>query len=292
MFKLRVQQYFETLQNTICSALAEADGKGQFREDRWAHPEKGGGVTRVLENGAIFEKAGVNFSAVESGIPAPMAAKLGVDPQPVFATGVSLILHPVSPMIPTVHMNLRYLELANGDAWFGGGADLTPNYLHEEDVAHFHGVMKAVCDRHDSGWHLLFKRACDEYFFIRHRQETRGVGGIFFDYRRDNPGRFFLFVTDLGDQFLTAYLPILRRRQSDAWGPAEKKWQLLRRGRYVEFNLLYDRGTLFGLETQGRIESILVSLPPEARWDYCSEPEPGSREAELLNVLREPRDWI
>jgi coproporphyrinogen III oxidase len=292
MFKLRVQTYFENLQDTICSALTEVDGKGTFREDRWRHPEKGGGRTRVLESGAIFEKAGVNFSAVESALTAQMAARLKADPQSIFATGVSLILHPSSPMIPTVHMNLRYLELANGDAWFGGGTDLTPNYLNPEDITHFHGALKAICDRYDAQWYPQFKRSCDEYFFVKHRQEARGIGGIFFDERRDDPELFLHFVSDLGDGFLPAYLPIVRRRKSDPWGLREKEWQLLRRGRYVEFNLLYDRGTLFGLETQGRIESILVSLPPEARWAYSNEPEPGSREAELLGVLKRPKEWV
>jgi coproporphyrinogen III oxidase len=292
MLKLQVQKYFETLQNTICSALAQTDGKGEFREDRWQHPERGGGTTRVLEEGEVFEKAGVNFSAVESMLTPPIAARLKVDPQPLFATGISLVLHPSSPMIPTVHMNLRYLELANGDAWFGGGTDLTPYYLQTEDVVHFHGVLKAVCDRHDSGWYPLFKRSCDEYFYIPHRREARGVGGIFFDYRRNEPERYFSFVRDLGENFLPAYLPILERRTPERWGARERNWQLLRRGRYVEFNLLYDRGTAFGLETQGRIESILVSLPPEAKWGYSKEPEPGSREAELLSVLKEPREWL
>lgn len=292
MFKLRVQKYFEELQNTICSALTLADGKETFRRDRWSHAESGGGETRVLQSGAIFEKAGVNFSAIEAVPNAATAAGLNIQPQRAFATGISLILHPSSPMIPTVHMNLRFLELANGDAWFGGGIDLTPYYLWQEDVKHFHRVLKDVCDKHDATYYALFKRWCDEYFFVKHRREARGVGGIFFDYQRDHPERFFSFVRDLGEQFLPAYIPIVDLRKTERWGEPEKKWQQIRRGRYVEFNLIYDRGTLFGLGTDGRTESILVSLPPEARWEYGHEPEAGSREAELLEALNGPRDWI
>jgi coproporphyrinogen III oxidase len=188
-------------------------------------------------------------------------------------------------------MNLRYLELAGGDAWFGGGTDLTPCYLFEEDARHFHGELKSVCDRHDSRYYPEFKRACDEYFFIKHRGEGRGVGGIFFDYQRQEPERFFAFVRELGERFLPAYLPIAGRRRSEPWGGHEREWQLVRRGRYVEFNLVYDRGTQFGLETKGRAESILLSLPPEVKWGYCLEPEAGSREAALLDVLRKPKEW-
>ena len=290
--KLRAQTYFEELQNTLCSALAAVDGKGRFGQERWRHAEGGGGDTRVLLEGGIFEKGGVNTSAIEGALTPVTAARFRVDPQRMFAAGVSLILHPFSPMVPTVHMNLRYLELANGDAWFGGGTDLTPCYLRAEDAQHFHRVLKEVCDRHDAGYYPLFKRQCDEYFFIKHRRESRGIGGIFFDYRREDPERFFTFVRDLGEQFLPAYLPIVDRRKNEPWGEREKEWQLTRRGRYVEFNLVYDRGTLFGLETQGRTESIMVSLPPHATWGYGREPEAGSQEAELLSVLKAPKDWV
>lgn len=292
LFHERVERYFQELQTTICSALEAADGVATFREDQWRHDAVGGGATRVLQRGAVLEKAGVNFSAVTSQLSDLLAAKLGVPPQTIFATGISLVLHPASPAVPTVHMNLRYLRLASGDAWFGGGTDLTPWYLFEEDAKHFHRTLKAACDKHDPSFYAAFKSGCDDYFTLRHRGETRGVGGIFFDYRRDDPERMFGFVREVGDAFLPSYLPILERRKGAAWTPQEKRWQLLRRGRYVEFNLVYDRGTLFGLETNGRTESILMSLPPEAAWEYDHAPPAGSREADLLSVLRQPRSWL
>jgi coproporphyrinogen III oxidase len=291
MLKVRAQEYFYGLQETLCSSLARADGKAGFGRDRWTHADTGGGDTRVLQNGALFEKGAVNVSAVEGPLSPTTAARLQVPPQRVIATGISLILHPASPMIPTVHMNLRYLELADGDAWFGGGTDLTPYYLREDDARHFHGILKSACDRHDPGYYPRFKKWCDDYFFISHRGEARGVGGVFFDYQKGNLEGIFAFVRDLGDSFPSAYLPIAERRRSEPWGEKEKEWQLLRRGRYVEFNLVYDRGTLFGLETQGRTESILVSLPPRAAWEYAREPLAGSAEAGLLAVLKSPKDW-
>lgn len=283
------QEFFKRLQDEICAELEHIDGKTKFIEDRWQHPEAGGGITRVLQNGGAFEKAGVNFSAVTTRLTDSLASRLSVAPQNIFATGISLVVHPFSPMIPTVHMNLRYLELANGDAWFGGGADLTPYVLFEEDARHFHRVLKSVCDKHNPSYYTRFKQWCDEYFTIKHRGEARGVGGIFFDYQKD--GEFFTFVQDVGKAFLDAYVPIVERRKSEPWGEKEKDWQRIRRGRYVEFNLLYDRGTLFGLETQGRVESILMSLPPVVKWVYNHQPEPGSQEAKLLEVLRSPREW-
>ncbi len=195
-------------------------------------------------------------------------------------------------MVPTVHMNLRRIELEGGDAWFGGGCDLTPCYLEREDAIHFHGTLKTVCDKYDRSWYPLFKQACDEYFFIKHRGEARGIGGIFFDYRRDEPEGFFSFLRDLGRHFLPAYLPIVERRKSHPWGESEKLWQRIRRGRYVEFNLLYDRGTLFGLETGGRTESILMSLPPDAAWPAGYRVADGSREDALLRVLQHPQSWV
>ncbi len=291
MLRQRATEYFRGLQDRLCSSLAEADGKGEFRGGRWKHPDQGGGETRVLEKGALFEKAAVNFSEIGAPLTSAAAARLQVNPQRISATGISLILHPSSPLVPAVHLNLRYLELADGDGWFGGGTDLTPCYLVEEDVRHFHRTLKEVCDRHGAGYYAKFKRWCDEYFFIPHRGESRGVGGVFFDYQRSDPDLFFLFVKDMGDSFLGAYLPIVERRRNEPWGEQEKEWQLLRRGRYVEFNLVCDRGTLFGLETQGRTDSILASLPPHAAWAYSHEPPAGSREADLLSVLRIPRDW-
>ena len=289
--KERAQSYFQRLQDQICRQLEGVDKKEHFRKDDWIHQEEGGGKTRILQHGGIFERAGVNYSSVKSTLPDSLAARMNIQPQQIFATGISLVVHPFSPMIPTVHMNLRYLELENGDAWFGGGTDLTPWYLLEEDAQHFHRTLKASCDRFDSVFYPRFKRWCDEYFSIKHRGETRGIGGIFFDYQRGNLEQLFAFVQDVGKTFLDAYIPIVERRKREPWGEREKSWQLVRRGRYVEFNLMYDRGTLFGLETKGRTESILMSLPPEVRWEYNHQPETGSRESALVEVLKKPKEW-
>ncbi len=290
--KARASEYFGELQDRICLALEEVDGPSRFRRDEWTlETGTGGGVTRVLEHGGVFEKAGVNFSAVTTQLSEKLAVRLKVRPQPAFATGISLVLHPESPIVPTVHMNLRYFELENGDAWFGGGADLTPYYLFDDDVRHFHSVLKNCCASFDPLWYPRFKKSCDEYFFIKHRAEARGVGGIFFDYQREDLEHFFAFVRKTGDAFLDAYVPIVEKRRNEPWGETEKEWQKIRRGRYAEFNLVYDRGTLFGLETGGRTESILMSLPPEARWVYDHVPQAGSREAALIDVLRKPREW-
>lgn len=290
--KTLASSLFRDLQSTICTAIERADGRSLFRQDEWKHPSGGGGVTRVLEGGEIFEKAGVNFSAVTSRLTDRLASRLKIEPQEIFATGISLVIHPHSPMVPTVHMNLRYLEPAGGGGWFGGGADLTPYYLFEEDARHFHGMLKTCCDRYDPSWYPRFKRDCDEYFLLKHRGEARGIGGIFYDYERERPSEFLEFAGDVGRHFSDAYLPIVERRRNTLWGEREKEWQLIRRGRYVEFNLVHDRGTLFGLETGGRTESILMSLPPEVRWTYAhEEPGPGTAEASLLSVLRGPREW-
>lgn len=283
--------FFASLQQIICKSLEALDGSGRFREDMWPHAEGGGGITRVLQGGTIFEKAGVNFSRVSTKLSDVMALRMNVLPQAIDAAGISLVIHPVSPMIPTVHMNLRHLRLASGDEWFGGGIDLTPWYLFEEDARHFHATLKQICDTHDRSFYPRAKQSCDEYFFIKHRNETRGIGGIFFDYQRERLPLTFALVKALGESFLETYVPIVERRKSEPWGPAEKTWQLIRRGRYVEFNLIYDRGTLFGLETNGRTESILMSLPPEVMWLYDVQPEAGSREEALLKILQQPREW-
>jgi coproporphyrinogen III oxidase len=304
----RARDYFEALQTTICEALERCDGRAKFHRDPWSHeprsgrPSGGGGLTCVMADGAVFEKAGVNTSAVEGRLSDKIAAHLNVTPRGFFATGLSLVIHPHSPMVPTTHMNVRYIELersgkevgspSDKGVWFGGGADLTPYYLVPEDATHFHRTYKAVCDRHDPAYYPRFKKWCDDYFYLKHRCEGRGVGGLFFDYLTDDLERTFDFVRDNGDAFLDAYLPIVERRRDDPWGEREKTWQQIRRGRYVEFNLVYDRGTLFGLETGGRIESILMSLPPQVRWRYDHRPEPGSPEAELIRVLQSPRDWV
>ena len=287
----RVQAYFEQLQGRICAALEETEQEGRFTDDVWARTGGGGGLTRVMENGRIFEKAGVNTSTVFGLLPAAIAAKMNVPPSEFFATGLSLVIHPRSPMIPTVHANYRYFQRADGDAWFGGGSDLTPYYPFDEDIVHFHRTLKEACDRVDLKFYPRFKKACDEYFYIPHRAEARGVGGIFFDYLRGEPERHFALVQSAGDVFLEAYLPIVEHRLKETWGEPEREWQLIRRGRYVEFNLIYDRGTLFGLETHGRAESILMSLPPSVEWRYDFSP-PGPLEARLIQLLKHPREWV
>ncbi len=278
------------MQEKWTAGLEKLDG-ARFREDLWERPGGGGGRTRVLEGGPVFEKGGVNFSEVFGELGDEIAGQLPGEGRDFFATGVSMVMHPASPMVPTVHANFRYIE--KGDRrWFGGGSDLTPYYLFDEDARHFHSVWKSVCDRHDPAYYPRFKKWCDEYFFLAHRGEARGIGGIFFDYLEGDLDRLFAFWSDAASSFLEAYGPIVERRREEPWGPAEREFQELRRGRYVEFNLVYDRGTRFGLQTRGRIESILMSLPPTVRYKYDARPEPGSREARLLEVLENPREWV
>lgn len=289
--KSQTQEFFSYLQDKICAGLEEADGAARFREDNWLREGGGGGRTRVMEEGAIFEKAGVNFSAVQGTLPEEFADKIKLGQgREFFATGVSLVLHPRNPYVPTVHANFRYLE--KGDAgWFGGGTDLTPYYPFREDVIHFHRTLKTACDNHDPEFYPRFKTWCDEYFFIKHRDETRGVGGIFFDYLQGDMDELFAFVKEVGEAFLPGYLPIVERRRNQSYGEREREFQLIRRGRYVEFNLVYDRGTTFGLETRGRTESILMSLPPLARWIYDYKPQPETPEAEAWSYFK-PQDWL
>ena len=292
----RASKFFSELQTDICRALAELDGGAEFSADAWQRPGGGGGVARVLEGGALFEKAGVNWSSVDGELPADLADGMPGEGRAFRACGISLVLHPRSPMVPTVHANYRCLTQGNA-LWFGGGSDLTPSYLFREDAVHFHAALAAACERHRPiGDYDRFKAWCDEYFFLPHRQETRGVGGVFFDYlgaKGEHAGEdVFAFVADLGRSFIPSYAPIAQRRQTEPYGDLERAWQLRRRGRYVEFNLIYDRGTLFGLQTNGRVESILMSLPPLARWDYDVMATPGSPEAELLAHLRPNIDWL
>jgi coproporphyrinogen III oxidase len=292
----RASKFFADLQTDICTALTDLDGGKGFSRDAWQRPGGGGGVARVLEGGAVFEKAGVNWSSVDGELPTEMAASMPGQGASFRATGVSLVLHPRSPIVPTTHANFRCLVKGNV-LWFGGDADLTPYYLFREDAAHFHQTLADACDRHAPiGDYAHFKKWCDEYFFLSHRNETRGVGGVFFDYlgakgTAHPPEKMFEFVQDIGRSFLSAYVPIVQRRNVEPYGELERNWQLQRRGRYVEFNLILDRGTLFGLKTNGRVESILMSLPPLVRWDYDVMPTPGSREAELVSHLR-PIDWL
>jgi coproporphyrinogen III oxidase len=289
-------EYFLGLQGRICAALESFERRvdgGRFREDQWEHATGGGGRTRVLVDGAIFEKAGVNFSLVRGEFSPELAATMPGEGAAYQATGISLVIHPRSPRVPTVHANFRFITKGSGPGqagWFGGGSDLTPYYFRREDVVHFHRVWKAVCERHPVAEYPRFKRWCDEYFYLPHRREARGVGGIFFDYLKERHEEVFAFVEDAGDHFLPAYAPIVERRLDEPYGEAERRWQMTRRGRYVEFNLLYDRGTMFGLKTGGRTESILMSLPPAVRWAYAETPAAGTPEAEMIEALR-PRNW-
>ncbi|WP_299671759.1 oxygen-dependent coproporphyrinogen oxidase [uncultured Polaribacter sp.] len=293
--------YIENLQDTITSQLEKIDGGAKFEEDLWKRPEGGGGRTRVIENGAIFEKGGVNISKVFGELPEALRNQFGVKEGDFFACGLSLVLHPKNPFVPTVHANWRYFEMYNEQGeivtqWFGGGQDLTPYYLFEEDATHFHTVCKLACDKHNAEFYPKFKETCDTYFWNTHRNEARGIGGLFFDYLKET-SEFtiedrFNFVTEVGDSFLESYVPIVQKRKEIQYTRKHKDWQEVRRGRYVEFNLVHDRGTLFGLKTNGRIESILMSLPPIVQWKYDHHPEENSEEERLLKVLENPRDWI
>jgi coproporphyrinogen III oxidase len=293
--------FIHQLQDDICKGLEEADGEAIFVEDRWERAEGGGGKTRIISNGKIFEKGGVNTSAVFGKVSVKMKEQLGMDGHEWFACGLSLVLHPWSPFIPTVHANWRYFELYNKqgeiiDQWFGGGTDLTPYYLFDEDATHFHQTLKDTITPFDKDLYDTYKKQCDLYFVNAHRNgETRGIGGVFYDHLKPQKERdaawLFRFQEANGNSFLKAYLPILERRRNIVWNEAHKYWQEIRRGRYVEFNLIHDRGTIFGLKTNGRTESILMSLPPTVRFDYNYEPEPGTEEARLLAVCRHPTDW-
>lgn len=293
--------YINNLQDKICAAVEQVDGKAKFKEDLWDRPEGGGGRTRVITNGKVFEKGGVNISAVHGDLPELMQKKLGVDKAKFFACGLSLVLHPENPKVPTVHANWRYFEMYNedgsiADSWFGGGQDLTPYYIFDQDVVHFHQVCKNACDPFDLNYYPLYKKQCDEYFYNSHRNEGRGVGGLFFDYLKTSDQKsmqdHYDFVTSVGDSFIESYIPIVERRKNLPFTFAQKDWQEIRRGRYVEFNLVHDRGTIFGLKTNGRIESILMSLPPKVQWRYDYHPEAGSEEARLEELLAHPKDWV
>ncbi|HEY5746043.1 MAG TPA: oxygen-dependent coproporphyrinogen oxidase [Chryseolinea sp.] len=296
--KEEIRDWLTSLQQNICEQLEVTDGKAKFISDPWERPGGGGGVSRVLTGGNIIEKGGVNFSAVWGKTPEPvlktMAIEPGVHPD-FFATGVSIVLHPYNPMVPIIHMNVRYFEMSNGTWWFGGGIDLTPHYVIKEDAQYFHTQLKAVCDRHDPSYYKDFKKWADDYFFIKHRNETRGVGGIFFDYLKGEPpftkAARFEFVKSVGSAFAPIYTQLMKKNQGMPYTEKEKQWQYLRRGRYVEFNLVWDRGTKFGLDTDGRTESILMSLPPQAQWEYSHVPAPDSPEAATQALLIKGIDW-
>ena len=316
----RAKNFVQTLQDDICAALETLDGKGKFQEDSWERPEGGGGRSRVLSDGDLLEKGGVNFSEVYGTKLPPSILKQRPEAagHTFYATGTSMVLHPRNPYIPTVHLNYRYFE-AGPVWWFGGGIDLTPYYPFAEDAAHFHKTCKDACDKHHPEYYPTFKRWCDEYFYLPHRGETRGVGGLFFDYQDGQAGPLYrgfnadggaaayskeigdvsprnwdallAFAQDCGNSFIPAYSAIVEARRNMEYGDRERQFQLYRRGRYVEFNLVYDRGTIFGLQTNGRVESILMSLPPLVRWEYDYHPEPGTHEAELYDTFLKPQDW-
>ncbi|MFD2822438.1 oxygen-dependent coproporphyrinogen oxidase [Lacinutrix iliipiscaria] len=299
--KNKFYQYIQDLQDHITSKLEIVDGKATFQEDIWKRPEGGGGRTRVIENGKVFEKGGVNISAVHGKLPESMQQYFGVNDANFFACGLSLVLHPKNPMTPTVHANWRYFEMYNQDGdivdqWFGGGQDLTPYYLFEEDAIHFHHTCKTACDKHNKTFYPKYKKRCDEYFYNSHRNEGRGIGGLFFDYCKASEDmsmeQWYGFVTEVGNSFLEAYVPIVEKRKNLPYSKSQRDWQEIRRGRYVEFNLVHDKGTLFGLKTNGRIESILMSLPPHVQWVYDHHPEPGSEEEKLINTLKKPKNWV
>lgn len=297
--KEEIRDWFIGLQERICTQLEAADGKGKFISDHWQRTGGGGGITRVIADGNIIEKGGVNFSAVWGKTPEPVMKSMKLDSTDhpdFFATGVSIVLHPFNPMVPIIHMNVRYFEMTNGTWWFGGGIDLTPHYVNNEDAGYFHRTLKSVCDQHHASYYPEFKNWADDYFFLKHRKETRGIGGIFFDYLKNDSGftkdSRFEFIKTLGDTFAPLYIYFMKKNQSLPYSDKEKQWQYLRRGRYVEFNLVWDRGTKFGLDTDGRTESILMSLPPQAQWVYNYQAAAGSAEEKTLSMLKKGINWL
>ena len=295
----RVRGYLLNLQNSICNAFEKADGTGRFRDDAWSRREGGGGRSRVMEEGAVFEKAGINFSHVFGNElpPSATASRPELAGRHFQAIGVSLVIHPRNPYVPTSHANVRFFiaekESAEPVWWFGGGFDLTPYYGFLDDAVHWHRLARDACNPFGDNVYSRFKKWCDDYFYLKHRNEPRGIGGLFFDDL--NEGGFehcFSLMQSIGNHYLPAYLPIVERRRDTAYGDRERDFQAYRRGRYVEFNLVYDRGTLFGLQSGGRTEAILMSLPPVVKWRYDWRPEPGTPEAELYDVYLKPRDWL
>jgi coproporphyrinogen III oxidase len=295
-------KFIHRLQKDICAALEASDGKAKFIEDAWQRPEGGGGKTRVIVNGNVFEKGGVNTSVVFGEVTDLMRSQLKINGAKWFACGLSLVIHPFNPFVPTVHANYRMFELYNEndeviDRWFGGGTDLTPYYLFEEDAKHFHQTYKDACDAFDPSFYPTFKKDCDNYFVNTHRNnERRGIGGIFYDYKKPTQEKdvdFWIgFANTCGYAFIDSFIPIVNKRKHTAFAAAHKHWQEIRRGRYTEFNLVHDRGTIFGLKTNGRIESILMSLPPTVRFVYNHQPLPGSEEDKLLQACLKPVDWL
>ncbi|MDF2448455.1 MAG: coproporphyrinogen oxidase [Bacteroidota bacterium] len=302
--KESISEWLKQLQDSICLSLEAEDELGKFKEDTWTRPEGGGGRSRVIENGNVIEKGGVMFSAVSGKTPDflvkekehSLPAQGSATESTFFATGVSIVIHPKSPMVPIIHMNIRYFEMSNGTKWLGGGIDLTPHYIVDEDASFFHQRLKEVCDKHHFSYYSQFKTWADDYFYITHRKETRGIGGIFFDRLNHNEHlnfeENFAFWQDVGKAFAPIYVSLMNKHKSDAFNDQQKQWQLLRRGRYVEFNLVYDKGTKFGLETNGRVESILMSLPATAGWLYNFQVAEGSEEQKTLLKLKKGQNWI
>ncbi|HSF54105.1 MAG TPA: oxygen-dependent coproporphyrinogen oxidase [Algoriphagus sp.] len=294
--KTEIAEIYRQMQDHICAGLEQGDGQGKFLEDRWDRMDGGGGRTRTFQNGAIIEKGGVAFSEVYGPTPEKILHKLGLEKADFFATGVSIVLHPFSPMVPIIHMNIRYFEMENGINWFGGGIDLTPHYVDPQDAKHFHQEVKNVCDQFDPNYYPKFKAWADDYFFVKHRDETRGIGGIFYDRLTAKSDEHFQQILDfsleIGRLFPRVYSYFMEKNSKIPFGTEEKAWQNLRRGRYVEFNLVWDSGTKFGLDTNGRTESILMSMPPQAEWTYMHQPKPGSAEEFTVNHLKKDIDWL
>ncbi|PBQ31305.1 oxygen-dependent coproporphyrinogen oxidase [Sphingobacteriaceae bacterium] len=299
-----ISAWLKNLQDSICIALEKADGKAQFEEENWSRPEGGGGRTRIMREGNVIEKGGVLFSAVEGDAPdflfkekehSVSGTQDSKEKPKFFATGVSIVIHPQNPMVPIIHMNIRYFEMTNGVRWLGGGIDLTPHYVVEEDAKFFHIALKTVCDKHNKTYYTQFKKWADDYFYIPHRKETRGIGGIFFDRLNEDASMNFeknlAFWKAVGETFAPTYTELIARNKNKKFSEKNKQWQLLRRGRYVEFNLVYDKGTKFGLETNGRVESILMSLPKLASWEYDFKTDENSEEGKTLSLLKKDLNW-
>ncbi len=294
--KEEIKLAFENIQDRICQGLEEADGSGKFVEDRWSRDGGGGGRSRVLSGGDVIEKGGVNFSAVYGKTPQKILEALKLEDADFYATGVSIVLHPHNPWVPIIHMNIRYFEMSDGTYWFGGGIDLTPHYIDRDDAHFFHSALKDTCDRFDLTYYPKFKVWADNYFYLSHREETRGIGGIFFDRlagtSAEEKQSIFDFTCAVGETFVPTYSTLMERNKDRDYSDDHKNWQYLRRGRYVEFNLVHDKGTKFGLDTGGRTESILMSLPPMAGWTYNHQPKPATLEYETLELLRKGVDWV
>lgn len=292
--KNQIADWFKQLQNTICSSLEKLDGKSHFAEDQWKREEGGGGRSRVIKDGDLIEKGGVNFSAVSGPTPTKILDALNLPSSDFFATGVSIVLHPKNPWVPIIHMNIRYFEMSSGVFWFGGGIDLTPHTIIESRAKTFHQTLKNTCDKHSLEYYSKFKQWADDYFYIPHRNETRGIGGIFFDRLEENSDftktERWNFVQEIGETFVPIYTEAVNDLRNKQWSKADKEWQKIRRGRYVEFNLVHDKGTKFGLDTKGRTESILMSLPPEVSWEYEHAPQTEVQKQTLL-LLRKGIDW-